>query len=207
MPAMCDPCALDATPQICDATPAHLQGGALQQQSSLRLEPPAAGARAVAASSTPERTAVLWSDGTVAVYGVPGDKQPLLPLPTGDSREAVAQRRLAGFRLPAAGKQKSSGAAAGKKRGAAAADADAAAGSPSMAAVSDKQVALVGWATSSEGERWSSAGALCIACYTCCCRCCCIRMLAQMWCMHLCTLRCTNGPGRDDSVSIVDRDN
>ena len=136
-------------------SPPHppLQGGKLESQAALRLEPPAAGARAVAASSTAERTAVLWSDGTVAVYTVPGDRQPLLPLPTGDSREPVAKRRLAGYRLPAAGKQKggSGGAASGKKRGAVA-EPEAAADGTSMAAVSDKQVALVGWASNSEGE-------------------------------------------------------
>ena len=153
----------------------RLQGGALEQQSSVRLEPPVPGARAVAASSTPERSAVLWSDGTVAVYAVPGDKQPLLPLPAGDSRQPVAKRRLAGYRLAAAGKQKGggSGAAAGKKRGAAAADADVAAGSPSMAAVSDKQVALAGWATSSEGGGSEAEAACCCCCCTCCGCCCC----------------------------------
>jgi len=157
---------------------------------------------------------VLWSDGTVTVYGVPGDKQPLLPLPTGDSRQAIAQRRLAGFRLPVAGKQKggASGAGAGKKRGAAAADPEAAAGCPSMAAVSDKQLALAGWATNSEGEGWRGAAAV-------------VPLLLQpqaagwpaaLLCMpriaaallyRCCTLHCTPaGPGYDDSVTLVDRD-
>jgi hypothetical protein len=130
-----------------------LQGGKLECEPSLQLLPPSAGSRAVAATCTAERTAVLWSDGSVAVYLLPGDKQPLLRGlgQTGESRQPVAQRRLGGYRLPA-GKQKGgSGASASKKRGAAG-DADAAAGGVSMAAIGEKQVAVVGWASDSEGE-------------------------------------------------------
>jgi hypothetical protein len=124
----------------------------------VELVPPSAGCRAVAAAATPERTAVLWSDGTASFYLVPGDKKPLVPGPdhAGPSRRAASQRRLAGFHLPPC-KQKGSGGGSGgggssKKRGAAAAEPVAAVGGVGMAAMSDKQVAIVGWATSSEGE-------------------------------------------------------
>lgn len=130
-------------------------GGQLESEGLLRLQAPTAGCRAVAATSTAERTAVLWSDGTVAVYGVPGDARPLLPLPAGSNRDAVVQRRLAGFRLPAGKQQKSSGGS--KKRGTAA-EPEAAEGSVSMAAIGDKQVAVVGWANGSDGECWVLGG-------------------------------------------------
>lgn len=125
------------------------QGGKLEVEPAVELVAPSAGCRAVAAATTAERTAVLWSDGTVAFYLVPGDKRPLVPGPdhAGPRRRAAVQRRLAGFRLPA-GKQKGGG---GKKRGAAA-EPEAAAGGVAMAAMGEKQVAVVGWAAGSEGE-------------------------------------------------------
>ncbi|KAL4448963.1 hypothetical protein ABPG77_007680 [Micractinium sp. CCAP 211/92] len=113
------------------------------------LTAPSAGARAVGATATPERTAVLWSDGTVAVYAVPGDKQPLGTIPGQPSGPGVplAKRRLAGFRLPAGKQHKGSG---GKKRGAGG-EPDASPAGVSLAAIRDKQVAVVGWATNAEG--------------------------------------------------------
>ncbi|KAL4422703.1 hypothetical protein ABPG75_008900 [Micractinium tetrahymenae] len=129
----------------------HVRGGRFEAAAPpAALTAPAAGARAVAAAATPERTAVLWSDGTVAVYAVPGDKRPLGPapgLPVGPG-VPIAQRRLAGFRLPA-GKQQQKGSG-GKKRGPGG-EPEAAAGGVSMAAIGDKQVAVVSWATSADG--------------------------------------------------------
>ncbi|KAI3430425.1 hypothetical protein D9Q98_005020 [Chlorella vulgaris] len=130
------------------ATVYRVQGAELQAEPAVELLPPTTGCRAVAAASTPERTAVLWSDGSVAVYLVPGDVRPLVPGPdfSGPSRRPAVHRRLAGFRLPAS-KAK---AAATKKRGAASEPAAAAAG-VAMAAMSERQVAVVGWATDSNG--------------------------------------------------------
>lgn len=135
-----------------------MQGGKLESQGVLKLEAPAAGCRAVAATATAERTAVLWSDGSVAIYLVPGDKQPLLPLLTGDSRQAAAMRRLAGFRLPAGKQERPSGSASSKKRSAKA-EVEAAVGGVGMAPVGDRQVAVVGWANGSEGEAPASPAA------------------------------------------------
>ena len=170
------PCSLPATSLVL------LQGGKLECERALQLLPPSTGSRAVAATCTAERTAVLWSDGSVAVYLVPGDKQPLLrgSGQTGDSRQPVAQRRLSGYRLPA-GKQKgASGAAASKKRGAAG-EADAAAGGVSMAGIGEKQVAVVGWANDSEGEEpfWHLDA-----------RCCCHRPLLLLLLLLLLMLQC-----------------
>ena len=85
----------------------------------------------------------------------------------------MAQRRLGGYRLPA-GKQKGgSGAAASKKRGAAG-ETEAAAGGVSMAAIGEKQVAVVGWAGDSEGDEpagtWlhTAIASCCIACMHAC---------------------------------------
>lgn len=149
--------------------PPHQQGGKLESEAVVQLEPPAAGCRPVTATATPERTAVLWSDGTVAVYTVPGDKQPLLPLPTGPSRQAVVRRRLAGFRLPQ-GKQHKAGGGGSKKRGAAA-EPEAASGGASMAAIGDKQVAVVGWASTDEGGQGAvlCLGWAAVLCRLCCC--------------------------------------
>lgn len=129
----------------------HVAGSQFEAAASaVELAAPAAGARAVAATSTPERTAVLWSDGTVAVYTVPGDKRPVGPAPGRPAGPGVpaAQRRLAGFCLPA-GKQLQRGGG-GKKRGAGG-EPEAAAGGVGMAAIRDKQVAVVGWATGAQG--------------------------------------------------------
>lgn len=129
----------------------HVAGGQFEVAvPAAELTAPSAGARAVGATATPERTAVLWSDGAVAVYAVPGDKQPLGTIPGQPSGPGVplAKRRLAGFRLPAGKQHKGSG---GKKRGAGG-EPDASPAGVSLAAIRDKQVAVVGWATNAEGE-------------------------------------------------------
>lgn len=147
----------------------HVAGGQFEVAvPAAELTAPAAGARAMAATATPERTAVLWSDGTVAVYTVPGDKRPLGPAPGTPAGPGVpaAQRRLAGFRLPA-GKQQHKGSG-GRKRGAGG-EPEAAAAGVGMAAIRDKQVAVVGWATSAEGEVLPARVQCCPRSLRCCC--------------------------------------
>jgi hypothetical protein len=141
------------------------QGGGLAAEEPVELLPPSEGCRPLTAACTGTRTAVLWSDGTVAVYLVPGGEGPpfLDDECYAERRQAAATRRLAAFDLPAApGKQKGGGA---RKRGAAAAAASSDRGAVGMAALADKQVALAGWATNSEGEH-----AVCLPARPPCCR-------------------------------------
>lgn len=131
----------------------RVQSGRLVADAPAELLPPREGCRALAAACTGKRTVVLWSDGTVAIYLLPGGEgPPFLDYECyQERRQAAATRRLAAFDLPAApgaGKQKGGGA---KKRGAAAA-ASTTTGAVGMAAMGDKQVALAGWATNGEGK-------------------------------------------------------
>lgn len=182
----------------------------LECEGMLQLEPPAPGCRAVTATSTAERTAVLWSDGSVAVYAVPGDRQPLLPLPTGPSRAPLVQRRLAGFRLPAGKQQQQQKTSGSSKKRGAAEQPDAAPGGVSMAAIGDKQVAVVGWAAGSQGAGSGGQCSLVCSCCSCCCRCRCWSPCAGSACQHNQPPACCTDAhiatgtwwlGADDSVS------
>lgn len=126
-------------------------GGQLRAGAAVPLAPPHSDAgRAVAAASVSGRTAVLWSDGNLAIYRSPsssggrngGASEPALPL---------LSRRLRGLRLdaPKAGREAKTPAKGGKKRGKGGAEegpAEQAAGA-ALAALDGGLLAVVGWST------------------------------------------------------------
>ena len=176
---------------------------------AVALAAPTAGARAAAAAATPERTAVLWSDGTLAVYALPGDHKALAAAPgqSADPGQPLVQRRLAGFRLAGGGSSSKhpKGSGGGKKRGPDG-EPEAVAGGVGMAAIGAKQVAVAGWATNEQGGSLQCADAfatqrswllICAACSS----------LLLVCCMPPPATACLQTPhactrGYDDSVSF-----
>eukprot|EP00887_Chlorella_sp_A99_P000200 scaffold13.g200.t1 len=125
-------------------------GGALDCGPAARLAPPANGARAVAAAGGAGRTAVLWSDGTLAVYRTPAAPSNSSSSSSSSPLAPTLTRWLAGLRL-AAPKGRAPGKTpgwAGKKRGQGGDVAPAGAGaSATVAALEGGLLAVVGWST------------------------------------------------------------
>ena len=148
----------------------------LEAGPTLQLAPPAEGCRTVAAACSAGRTAVLWSDGTLAVYRhlpAPGSTSASAASASGSGSSEVPAmpllltRRLRGLRLTTPKGQAGKATKAGKKRGQGnAAGAEEAAGcGAALAALEGGLLAVVGWST--EGN--PGAGRSPTACIDHCC--------------------------------------
>ena len=123
-------------------------GSRLRCEALLQLAAPSGGASVLAGTHTEGRAALLWSDGSLAIYDASDDGSGSSG--GGAMVEPAVVRRLQGFRLPPPPPPKNgkTPARGGKKRAHADADggATAASGGAAVVAVGGGLVAVVGWA-------------------------------------------------------------